>query len=192
MASTSLRQLTPNTHDLVGPFPAGRRPEDYDQLRRRVMWAMPHGLYLLGSRSGDRRNLMTTTWVTQVSHDPKLVGASVEREALTHELIASGRSFTVSLLSRADRAVVRHFVRPAVPDDEAETLSGMHFFDAQVSGAPIPDVAVAWLDCSLERSVELGSHTLFIGQVVDASVRDEQDQLTELLRVEDTRMNYGG
>ncbi len=85
-ASSSLRQLTPNTHDLVGPFPAGRRPEDYDQIRRRVMWAMPHGLYLLGSRSGDRRNLMTTTWVTQVSHDPKLVGASVEREALTHEL----------------------------------------------------------------------------------------------------------
>jgi flavin reductase (DIM6/NTAB) family NADH-FMN oxidoreductase RutF len=156
------------------------------------MWAMPHGLYLLGSRSGDRRNLMTTTWVTQVSHDPKLVGASVERDALTHELIANGRCFTVSLLDRTDRAVVRHFVRPAVFDDQAETLSGMHFFDAQVSGAPIPDVAVGWLDCSLERSVELGSHTLFIGQVVDASVRDDQAGLTELLRVEDTRMNYGG
>jgi len=156
------------------------------------MWAMPHGLYLLGSRSGDRRNLMTTTWVTQVSHDPKLVAASVEREALTHELIASGRAFTVSLLARDDRAVVRHFVKPAVADDEAGTLSGLHFFDAQVSGAPIPDAAVAWLDCSLERSVELGSHTLFIGQVVDASVADEQNQLTELLRVEDTRMNYGG
>jgi flavin reductase (DIM6/NTAB) family NADH-FMN oxidoreductase RutF len=153
---------------------------------------MPHGLYLLGSRSGDRRNLMTTTWVTQVSHDPKLVGASVEREALTHELIANGRCFTVSLLDRTDRAVVRHFVRPAVFDDKDATLSGMHFFDAQVSGAPIPAVAVAWIDCSLERSVELGSHTLFIGQVVDASVRDDQAGLTELLRVEDTRMNYGG
>jgi flavin reductase (DIM6/NTAB) family NADH-FMN oxidoreductase RutF len=156
------------------------------------MWAMPHGLYLLGSRSGDRRNLMTTTWVTQVSHDPKLVGASVEREALTHELIANGRCFTVSLLDRTDRAVVRHFVRPAVFDEEDGTLSGMRFVDAQVSGAPIPEVAVAWLDCSLERSVELGSHTLFIGQVVDASVRDDQTALTELLRVEDTRMNYGG
>lgn len=152
---------------------------------------MPHGLYLLGSRSGDRRNLMTTTWVTQVSHDPKLVGASVEREALTHELIASGRSFTVSLLARTDRAVVRHFVRPAVADDAAGMLSGLHFADAQVSGAPIPDLAVAWLDCSLERSVELGSHTLFIGQVVDASVGDDE-QLSALLRVEDTRMNYGG
>lgn len=153
---------------------------------------MPHGLYLLGSRSGDRRNLMTTTWVTQVSHDPKLIGASVERDALTHELIASGRSFTVSLLARGDRAVVRHFVRPAVFDEGARTLSGLSFSDAQVSGAPIPDAAVAWLDCSLERSVELGSHTLFIGQVVDAAITDAVDQLTELLRVEDTRMNYGG
>jgi flavin reductase (DIM6/NTAB) family NADH-FMN oxidoreductase RutF len=156
------------------------------------MWAMPHGLYLLGSRSGDRRNLMTTTWVTQVSHDPKLVAASVERDALTHELIASGRAFTVSLLARSERAVVRHFVRPAVYDEAAGTLSGLHFFDAQVSGAPILDAAVAWLDCSLERSVELGSHTLFIGQVVDAWLTEEPERSSEILRVEDTRMNYGG
>jgi flavin reductase (DIM6/NTAB) family NADH-FMN oxidoreductase RutF len=135
---------------------------------------------------------MTTTWVTQVSHDPKLVAASVERDALTHELIASGRCFTISLLARSDRAVVRHFVRPAVFDDQEGTLSGTRFFDAQVSGAPIPAVAVAWLDCSLERSVELGSHTLFIGQVVDASAGEDQAELSELLRVEDTRMNYGG
>ena len=135
---------------------------------------------------------MTTTWVTQLSHDPKLVGASVEHDAVTHELIASGRCFSVSLLSRQDRAVVRHFVKPATVDDAAATLSGMHYSDAPVSGAPIPDAAVAWLDCSLERSVELGSHTLFIGQVVDAGVRDESAGDVELLRVEDTRMNYGG
>jgi flavin reductase (DIM6/NTAB) family NADH-FMN oxidoreductase RutF len=156
------------------------------------MWSMPHGLYLLGSRSGDHRNLMTTSWVTQLAHDPKLLGAAVEHDALTHELISTGHAFSLSLVLREDRAVIRHFVRPAIHDHDASTLSGMHYRDSVVSGAPIPDVAAAWLDCSLERAVGLGSHTLFVGQVVDAGFRDGVEQDAEFLRMEDTRMNYGG
>src|SRR5207237_7371482 len=65
----------------VGPFPEGADPDEYDRLRRRVLWTMPSGLYILGSRAGDRRNGMTCNWVTQVGFDPKLVGVSVEQEA---------------------------------------------------------------------------------------------------------------
>jgi hypothetical protein len=46
----------------IGPFPPGvetpERQEEYDKLRRRVLWTMPSGLYVVGSRAGDRRNLM--------------------------------------------------------------------------------------------------------------------------------------
>ena len=48
----------------VGPFPPGSDPEEYDRLRRRVLWTMPSGLYILGSRAGDRRNGMTANWVS--------------------------------------------------------------------------------------------------------------------------------
>jgi hypothetical protein len=47
----------------IGPFPArveGEEAQDeYDKLRRRVLWSMPYGLYLVGSRAGARRNMMT-------------------------------------------------------------------------------------------------------------------------------------
>ena len=47
----------------IGPFPAGvHTPDaqtDYDKRRRRVLWTMPSGLYVVGSRDGERRNLMT-------------------------------------------------------------------------------------------------------------------------------------
>ena len=70
----------PTQQGIVGPFPPGRDPEEYDKLRRRVLWKMPSGLYVLGSHAtGERRNGMTINWVTQVSFDPKLVGVSVER-----------------------------------------------------------------------------------------------------------------
>ncbi len=47
----------------VGPFPPGADPAEYDKLRRRVMWAMPSGLYVIGSRAGDRLNAMTANWL---------------------------------------------------------------------------------------------------------------------------------
>src|SRR5687767_15246249 len=91
----------------VGPFPEGADPEQYDKLRRRVLWTMPSGLYVVGSRAGERRNLMTLNWATQLAFDPKLVGISVERDAVTHELITEGRVFTLNIVSREDRAIVR-------------------------------------------------------------------------------------
>ena len=66
--------MSPLKEGAVGPFPDGADPEEYDRLRRRVLWTMPSGLYVVGSRDGDRRNLMTLNWATQVSSAPKLLG----------------------------------------------------------------------------------------------------------------------
>src|SRR6266851_9347206 len=112
----------------VGPFPDGietdEQKEEYDKLRRRVLWAMPSGLYVVGSRDGDRRNLMTLNWATQVSSEPKLLGIGVEKEAFTHELIERGRVFSLCIVSREDRAIVRKFTKPVELDSAAMTLNG--------------------------------------------------------------------
>ncbi len=172
---------------IVGPVPEGRDAEEYDKLRRRVLWTMPGGLYVIGSRAGERRNGMTANWAAQVSSDPKLVAVSVEKPALTHQLIAEGRAFSVNVLDREDRAIVRKFTKPV--DVDGQTLNGFPFHDG-TTGAPILDQAVAWVDCRLHSSVDLGSHTLFLGEVVDAGFQKPED--TPVLRMEDTRMNYGG
>jgi flavin reductase (DIM6/NTAB) family NADH-FMN oxidoreductase RutF len=175
---------------IVGPVPEGRDPEQYDKLRRRVLWAMPSGLYVVGSRAGDRRNAMTLNWATQVSSDPKLLGVSVEKAALTHELIAEGGVFALCVVDREDRAIVRKFTKPVEVDLEARTLNGFPFSDTPVTGAPVLDQAVAWVDCRVHTPVGLGDHTLFVGEVVDAGFAKPED--TPVLRMEDTRMNYGG
>jgi flavin reductase (DIM6/NTAB) family NADH-FMN oxidoreductase RutF len=177
--------------ELIGPFPEGADPQHYDQLRRRVLWAMPHGLFLLASRAGERRNLMATSLVSQLCTDPKLLGVVVETGAVTHQLISEGGAFALVLLAREQRTALRRFVKPAAHDAVARTLAGEPYTDAAVTGVPIPDLGAAFLDCRLERRVELGSHDLFIGEVVDAGVRDDE-ALGALLRMEDTRMNYGG
>ena len=179
----------PVSTGIVGPIPEGREPEEYDKLRRRVLWTMPSGLYVVGSRAGDRRNAMTLNLATQVSFDPKLLAVSVVKDALTHELISDGRVFSLCIVDREDRAIVRKFTKPVEVDLEARTLNGFPFHDG-ATGAPVLDQAVAWLDCSLRQAVDVGDHTLFIGEIVDAGFQKPED--TPVLRMEDTRMNYGG
>lgn len=173
----------------VGPFPSGRDPEEYDRLRRRVFWTMPAGIYVVGSRDGDRLNAMTCNWAVQLATAPKLLGVAVEHTAVTHQLISTGRCFALSILARHDRAVVRRFVKPATAVIANGTLNDVPFFTA-VTGAPILRSAVAWLDCRLESETPFGSHTLFAGEVVDAGFEQAED--TAVLRMEDTRMSYGG
>jgi len=151
---------------------------------------MPSGLYVVGSTDGgERRNGMTLNWVTQLGFDPKLLGIGIEREAFTHELVTAGGVFSLNLLDREDRAIVRKFTKPVEVDLGAKTLNGFPFHDG-ATGAPILDQAVAYLECEVRQTVETGSHTLFIGEIVDC--RFQKDEDTPVLRMEDTRMNYGG
>jgi flavin reductase (DIM6/NTAB) family NADH-FMN oxidoreductase RutF len=173
----------------VGPFPDGADPEEYDRLRRRVLWTMPSGLYIVGSRAGDRRNGMTLNFATQVGFDPKLLAISVEKEAVTHELISEGGVFVLNIVDREDRAIVRKFTKPVEVDAEAKTLNGFPFHDGR-TGAPVLDQALAYVECEVRQTVDVGSHSLLIGEVVDANFQKPED--TEPLRMEDTRMNYGG
>lgn len=180
----------PVQNGLVGPFPEGADPEEYDKLRRRILWTMPSGLYVVGSTDGgERRNGMTLNWTTQLGFDPKLLGIGVEHAAFTHELITAGGVFSLNLLDREDRAIVRKFTKPVEVDLGAKTLNGFPFHDGK-TGAPVLDQAVAYLDCEVRQSVDTGSHTLFIGEIVDCGF--QKDEETPVLRMEDTRMNYGG
>jgi flavin reductase (DIM6/NTAB) family NADH-FMN oxidoreductase RutF len=177
----------------IGPFPPGvdtpDAQEKYDKLRRRVLWTMPYGLYVVGSRAGSKRNFMTLNWATQVSFEPKLVGIAVEQTAVTHELISQGGSFTLCTVARDDRAIVRKFTKPAEYDAAAGTLNGFAFHDGP-TGAPVLDQAAAWIACEVRQPVDCGGHTFFVGEVVDCAFALAED--TPVLRMEDTRMSYGG
>ena len=175
----------------VPPFPEGTDADEYDRLRRRVLWKMPSGLYVIGSTDkADRRNGMTLNWATQVSFDPKWLGIGVEQDALTHELIAAGGVFSLCIIDREDRAIVRKFTKPVEVDLAARTMNELPYIDGSVTGAPVFAQSVAYLECEVRQSVEVGNHTLFLGEVVNAAFLKPED--TEVLRMEDTRMNYGG
>jgi flavin reductase (DIM6/NTAB) family NADH-FMN oxidoreductase RutF len=175
----------------VPPFPEGADPDEYDRLRRRVLWKMPSGLYVVGATDrAERRNAMTLSWATQVSFEPKWIGIGVERDAFTHELIAASGVFSLGMIDREDRAIVRKFTKPVDVDLVGRTLNGFAYLDGPATGAPVLTQCVAYVECEVRQPVTVGNHTLFLGEVVNVGfLRDEE---TDVLRMEDTRMSYGG
>jgi flavin reductase (DIM6/NTAB) family NADH-FMN oxidoreductase RutF len=204
--------MTPQADGGVGPFPEGRDREEYDRLRRRVLWSLPTGLFVVGSRAGAERNLMTCNWVMQVATSPKLVATSVESGSVTRRLIEAGGGFSVSVLPRSARAVVRRFVKPADsvdldPEGAAVSVQGEPVHEV-AGGLPCLTSARSWLACEVRHlcrwddggSDGAASHVLFVGEVVDAGegapggggLDPDGAEDPGILRMEDTRMNYGG
>ncbi|MEY2422931.1 MAG: hypothetical protein QOI95_2998 [Acidimicrobiaceae bacterium] len=131
---------------------------------------------------------MTANWISQVSFEPKLVGVSVDKTAFTHELISEGGAFTINTIDREDRAIVRKFTKPV--EVAGTTMNEFPFHDGPITGAPVLDQAVAFVECSVRTPVDVGDHTFFVGEIVNAGFQKEEN--TGVLRMEDTRMNYGG
>ncbi len=157
-----------------------------DELLNRVTWKIPNALALVGSRSGDERNAMTTSWVTQVAMEPVLIAVGVDNAAVTRRLIADGGSFSVNLWDATDTRVFVKFSKPAQYADG--TLNGRPVRD-EATGAPVFDEAIAWLDCGVRHTLDLGSHTLFVGEVLAAGIADDAARAASMA---DTRMKYGG
>ena len=80
------------------------------------------------------------------------------------------------------------FSKPAVFDAEALTLNGRVVREG-VTGAPVFAEAIAYLDCAVRAAHDLGTHTLFVGEVVDAGINDDDARAAAM---SDTRMKYGG
>jgi flavin reductase (DIM6/NTAB) family NADH-FMN oxidoreductase RutF len=157
-----------------------------DELLNKVTWKIPNALALIGSRAGDERNGMTASWITQLSMEPVLIGVGIDNSAVTHRLISESGSFTVNLWDANDTKVFVKFSKPAT--DDGTTLNGRAVRTA-TTGAPVFEEAVAWMDCEVRQRVDLGTHTLFVGEVVDAAVNNEDVRPASM---SDTRMKYGG
>jgi len=156
------------------------------ELINKVTWKIPNALCLVGSRHGDEWNGMTQSWVTQVSMEPVLIGISVDQKAVTHRLIAGSGVFTINLWDAADTRPFVKFSKPATK--EGMTLNERPIREGE-TGAPVFEEAVAFIECEVRQSIDVGTHTLFLGEVVAAGVSDDE---AEVAAMSHTRMKYGG
>ncbi len=133
---------------------------------RRAMRHYPTGVTVVTSLHEGERRGMTATAFASVSAEPPLVLVCVNREARSYLYIAATGFFCVNLLSSEQQALALRFsggMRDAQFTGLAHTSGA--------TGAPILDDALAYFDCRVESETHAGSHSVFIGRVVDCEGR---------------------
>ena len=134
-----------------------------------------YGIYLVTISADGLYNGMIASWVAQCSHEPPLLTLAIRKNRLSHgQVLQSGR-FTVNLLPREAMPVVGKFKIP----DWKHKFDGVDF-DLSPQGIPVIREAVGYLDCVVERAIETGDHTLFIGRITGGGLRNEADALSTI------------
>jgi flavin reductase len=119
---------------------------------------------------------MTANAFTSVSLDPPLILVCVNRSSAVYKAVIDAGSFAVSVLSAGQEHVARHFADHTRPRGAAEfAIAG--WSPGSLTGAPVLDDSLAWLECELTTSFEGGDHEIFIGSVVASGFGPASDAL---------------
>ncbi len=138
---------------------------------------LTYGLYIVTSRSGDRRNGQIANTLFQVTSDPLRIVVSINKENLTHQLIYESGVFAVSVLDvDTPMTLIGTFGFKSGRDiDKFENIS----LKEGKTGCPVvQDHSLAFLEAKVTDRVDVGTHTLFIAEVVDAEVLREGEPMT--------------
>lgn len=148
-------------------------PPTKDEFRR-VMGQFATGVTIVTSRLGDEVHGMTANSVTSVSLDPPLVLVCVARSADSHDIIDKSGVFAVNILARNQEPLSLQFAGKDAPG--AHDLHAVPHTTG-VTGAPIIEGSLAYLDCRVVERFPGGDHTIFIGEVLDADRMNGQGPL---------------
>jgi flavin reductase (DIM6/NTAB) family NADH-FMN oxidoreductase RutF len=161
--------------------------------KKTTLRMIPYGLYVLTAASGDRVAAATVNWVTQASFEPPLIAVGVKTDSHAHALIKESRAFALNVLGKGQQAMAFTFFKPA--DRQGQTISG-EAFRPGATGAPILASTPAFIECTLEATVEKGDHSIFVGKVVDAGLARQPegraDDATLWLKDLGDKVFYGG
>jgi ferric-chelate reductase [NAD(P)H] len=138
---------------------------------------LSYGLYVVGSGKGDRRNAQIANTVFQVTSEPPIIAVSINKNNLTHELIQQSRVFAASILCKTTPlSFIGRFGFKSGRD--SDKLSGINYKIGETGAPVVLDNAVAYLEARVIKEVDVGTHTIFIGELVAAEVLTEEECMT--------------
>lgn len=135
------------------------------------------GLYVITSRKGDRFNGQIANTVFQVTSEPPTIAVSINQHNLTWEFIKSSKVFTASIL-RQDTPLtfIGHFGFKSGRD--TDKFEGINYKVGETGAPVVLDNTVAYLEARVTQEMNVGTHTIFIGELVNADVISDEASMT--------------
>jgi flavin reductase (DIM6/NTAB) family NADH-FMN oxidoreductase RutF len=136
-----------------------------------------YGVYIVSSTKEGKINGQIANTAFQITSDPPTIAISINKQNLTHEYISDSKAFAISILSEeAPMTLIGTFgFRSGRDIDKFKGVS----FKTGVTGAPVvTEHTVGYLECEVVGATDVGTHTIFIGKVVDCDTLSDGEPMT--------------
>ncbi len=147
------------------------------QIDENALFDMGYGMYIVAAELDGKPNGQIVTAAIQTTAKPPCIVACIHKDNLTHDYIAKSGRFTLSVLEQDTPMIfIGTFGFKSGRDGDKFTQAG---FKTGVTGCPIvTDHALSVIEATLMQQVDVGTHTMFVGEVVAAEVLRQGTPLT--------------
>ena len=146
-------------------------------MDKNALRSLGYGLYIVSSRKDKLFNGQVANTVFQICAEPLTVAVSINKENLTWEYIKKSQAFTVSVLSEATPLtfIGKFGFKSGRDIDKFKDTP----YRLGTTGIPIiTENTTAYLEAKVISETDVFTHTVFIGEVVDAGVLSEATPMT--------------
>jgi len=147
-------------------------------MNPKALFKIPYGLFLLTARENNKDNGCIINTVMQVSENPTHICISVNKNNLTHDMILHTRMFNVSALTTSTNFdLFKYFGMQsgrttdkfANYPDAARSENGLLHLTKHAN---------AYFSVKVTMYLDLGSHTLFVGELTNAEILSDEESCT--------------
>lgn len=147
-------------------------------MDEKAMYKLSYGLFVLTAKDGDKDNGCIINTAIQAASVPNQMSVCVSKANYTCDMITKTGAFTVSVLSQdANFDLFKHFGFQSGKD-----VNKFESFDACKRGTNgiyyITEGTNAYISVKVNQTVDLGSHTMFIGEITDMEVLSDTASAT--------------
>ena len=129
------------------------------------------------SRKGERLNGQIANTVFQVTSEPPIIAVSINKNNLTWDFIKESGVFAVSVLCQdTPLSFIGHFGFESGRD--IDKLEGINYKIGQTKTPVVTDNAVSYMEARVIKEMDVGTHTIFVGEIIDADILSEKACMT--------------
>jgi flavin reductase (DIM6/NTAB) family NADH-FMN oxidoreductase RutF len=141
---------------------------------RQAMRHWTTGVSIVAASARGVRHGMTVSSFTSVALEPPTIIISLERNSRTHDLVVEAGSFGITFLNFSQRSISERFA--GKESEDSDRFDGLVTWTL-VTGSPLLESGLAFLDCRVISTQWIGSNTLVIGEVIAARVGGQDSPL---------------
>ncbi len=136
-----------------------------------AFFKLTYGLYIVSSAVDKKLNGYISNTVFQVTAEPPRMAISCNKDNYTASLIQNSKRFSVSVLHQDVKpAIIGSFGYKS--GDEIEKFDGIEYIQGTTGVPIVTEDTLAWFECNVVQEYDVGTHLLFIGEIVNSDLVD--------------------